>query len=130
MDVGFCPKRNKEMQMLSKIVDKEGSQTGYQGLVLGTLKVALFCILSEEGANGLKILEIEKHVLSPLQNFPPAVNNNEEKIKVIGVGGGGSNAVNRMIDGEMKGVKFWIVNIDVHYDKLVEKGIDGECLQT
>ncbi|KAG0496417.1 hypothetical protein HPP92_000949 [Vanilla planifolia] len=40
-------------------------------------------------------------------------NHNEAKIKVIGVGGGGSNAVNRMIEGSMKGVEFWIVNTDV-----------------
>lgn len=39
--------------------------------------------------------------------------NNEAKIKVIGVGGGGSNAVNRMIESSMKGVEFWIVNTDV-----------------
>ncbi|XP_006650344.1 cell division protein FtsZ homolog 2-1, chloroplastic [Oryza brachyantha] len=35
------------------------------------------------------------------------------KIKVIGVGGGGSNAVNRMIESSMNGVEFWIVNTDV-----------------
>ncbi|XP_068658639.1 cell division protein FtsZ homolog 2-2, chloroplastic-like [Aristolochia californica] len=40
-------------------------------------------------------------------------NYNEAKIKVIGVGGGGSNAVNRMIESSMKGVEFWIVNTDV-----------------
>ncbi|CAN1303172.1 Cell division protein FtsZ homolog 2-2, chloroplastic [Linum perenne] len=34
------------------------------------------------------------------------------KIKVVGVGGGGSNAVNRMIQSSMKGVEFWIVNTD------------------
>ncbi|KAI3759616.1 hypothetical protein L6452_07550 [Arctium lappa] len=39
--------------------------------------------------------------------------NYEAKIKVIGVGGGGSNAVNRMIENAMKGVEFWIVNTDV-----------------
>lgn len=38
---------------------------------------------------------------------------NEAKIKVIGIGGGGSNAVNRMIESSMKGVEFWIVNTDV-----------------
>ncbi|CAN8287438.1 unnamed protein product [Cochlearia groenlandica] len=38
---------------------------------------------------------------------------NEARIKVIGVGGGGSNAVNRMIESEMLGVEFWIVNTDV-----------------
>ena len=40
-------------------------------------------------------------------------NYNDAKIKVIGVGGGGSNAVNRMIESSMKGVEFWIVNTDV-----------------
>ncbi|XP_065855750.1 cell division protein FtsZ homolog 2-1, chloroplastic [Euphorbia lathyris] len=45
-------------------------------------------------------------------------NYNEAKIKVIGVGGGGSNAVNRMIESSMKGVEFWIVNTDVQAMKL------------
>lgn len=40
-------------------------------------------------------------------------NYDEAKIKVIGVGGGGSNAVNRMIESSMSGVEFWIVNTDV-----------------
>jgi len=31
---------------------------------------------------------------------------------VIGVGGGGSNAVNRMVDAGFTGVEFWIVNTD------------------
>lgn len=33
-------------------------------------------------------------------------------IKVIGVGGGGNNAVNRMIESGLKGVKFTVVNTD------------------
>ncbi|WCJ34318.1 Cell division protein FtsZ [Euphorbia peplus] len=45
-------------------------------------------------------------------------NYNEAKIKVIGVGGGGSNAVNRMIESAMKGVEFWIVNTDVQAMRL------------
>ncbi len=35
------------------------------------------------------------------------------RIKVIGVGGGGSNAVNRMIDAGIKGVEFIVANTDV-----------------
>jgi cell division protein FtsZ len=35
-----------------------------------------------------------------------------QKIKVIGVGGGGSNAVNRMIEAGVKGVEFVCVNTD------------------
>jgi len=34
------------------------------------------------------------------------------RIKVIGVGGGGGNAVNRMIVSEVSGVEFWTVNTD------------------
>ena len=33
-------------------------------------------------------------------------------IRVVGVGGGGSNAVNRMIRAEMMGVEFIAVNTD------------------
>ena len=33
-------------------------------------------------------------------------------IKVIGVGGGGCNAVNRMMDAGLKGVQFIAVNTD------------------
>ena len=35
------------------------------------------------------------------------------KIKVIGVGGGGGNAVNRMIQAGIKGVEFMVANTDV-----------------
>ncbi|CAM6090521.1 unnamed protein product [Calypogeia fissa] len=34
------------------------------------------------------------------------------RIKVIGVGGGGNNAVNRMIGSGLQGVEFWAVNTD------------------
>ena len=34
------------------------------------------------------------------------------KIKVIGVGGGGCNAVNRMIDNGVTGIDFWAINTD------------------
>ena len=34
------------------------------------------------------------------------------QIKVIGVGGGGSNAVNRMIEAGMKGANFLAINTD------------------
>jgi cell division protein FtsZ len=34
------------------------------------------------------------------------------RIKVIGVGGGGCNAVNRMIASELSGVEFWGINTD------------------
>ena len=36
-----------------------------------------------------------------------------EKIKVIGVGGGGNNAVNRMVEEGVRGVEFFVANTDV-----------------
>jgi cell division protein FtsZ len=38
---------------------------------------------------------------------------NTAKIKVIGVGGGGSNAVNRMIESRLEGVEFVVANTDL-----------------
>lgn len=46
------------------------------------------------------------------------------KIKVVGVGGGGGSAVNRMVDAGVKGVEFIAINTDVqalHYNKAVKK---------
>jgi len=42
-------------------------------------------------------------------NNPPRI---KASIKVVGVGGGGSNAVNRMIQSGMSGVEFWVMNTD------------------
>lgn len=52
------------------------------------------------------------NVVESLRDTSNHSNYSEAKIKVIGVGGGGSNAVNRMIESAMKGVEFWIVNTD------------------
>ncbi len=38
---------------------------------------------------------------------------NPTNIKVIGVGGGGGNAVNRMIQSGLSGVEFWLMNTDL-----------------
>lgn len=46
------------------------------------------------------------------------------KIKVVGVGGGGGSAVNRMVEAGIKGVEFVAVNTDIqalHYNKAKEK---------
>jgi len=43
------------------------------------------------------------------ENIMPS---NTAKIKVIGVGGGGGNAVNRMIASQITGVEFWSFNTD------------------
>ena len=44
--------------------------------------------------------------------------NQKPVIKVIGVGGGGGNAVNRMIDNDVQGVEFIVANTDAQVLKL------------
>ncbi|CAM8913614.1 unnamed protein product [Rhodiola kirilowii] len=73
-------------------------------------------MLRGEGSN--PVSNLDKHVTGgsdteSIGDSASPSNYNEAKIKVIGVGGGGSNAVNRMIESSMKGVEFWIVNTDV-----------------
>lgn len=49
---------------------------------------------------------------------------NPASIKVIGVGGGGGNAVNRMIKAGLSGVDFWLMNTDLqvlHYSTCKNK---------
>ena len=46
-------------------------------------------------------------------NFTPAYGESPADIKVIGVGGGGGNAVDRMIKAGLAGVEFWAMNTDV-----------------
>ena len=53
------------------------------------------------------------------------------KIKVVGVGGGGNNAVNRMIDAGIKNVEFVAVNTDkaaLLKSKATTKVVIGEKL--
>jgi len=38
--------------------------------------------------------------------------NNGAKIKIIGVGGGGTNAVNKMVEDRIKGIEFYVANTD------------------
>ncbi len=53
------------------------------------------------------------------------------RIKVVGVGGGGNNAISRMIDAQMKGVEFVAVNTDaqaLHHSRAAEKVHIGKSL--
>jgi len=49
---------------------------------------------------------------SPSPKRDQIVPSNVAKIKVIGVGGGGCNAVNRMIASGVTGIDFWAINTD------------------
>ena len=46
--------------------------------------------------------------------------NEKPIIKVIGVGGGGGNAVNRMIENDVKGVEFIVINTDAQVLRLAK----------
>ncbi|BAQ60451.1 cell division protein FtsZ [Geminocystis sp. NIES-3708] len=54
------------------------------------------------------------------------VPSNVAQIKVIGVGGGGCNAVNRMIQGNVVGVEFWQINTDA---QALAQSMATYCLQ-
>ena len=53
------------------------------------------------------------------------------RIKVVGVGGSGNNAITRMIDSKIKGVEFVAINTDaqaLHHSKASEKVHIGKNL--
>ncbi|XP_060177009.1 cell division protein FtsZ homolog 2-2, chloroplastic-like [Lycium barbarum] len=79
-------------------------------------KDSLISMLQGEGNNTFTTPRQESSsgsVTESLMDKSSLKNFNEAKIKVVGVGGGGSNAVNRMIESAMNGVEFWIVNTDI-----------------
>jgi cell division protein FtsZ len=53
---------------------------------------------------------------NPIPYEEPRINDivpsNAARIKVIGVGGSGGNAINRMVESEVSGVEFWAINTD------------------
>lgn len=55
-------------------------------------------------------LQMKNNGIKIFMDEPPITG---ARIKVIGVGGGGGNAVNRMIDAGIKGVEFIVANTDV-----------------
>lgn len=63
---------------------------------------------------GIPLYKTERARANPREEIRsnPIVPSNVAKIKVIGVGGGGCNAVNRMIASGVTGVEFWAINTD------------------
>lgn len=66
----------------------------------------------------MKIFELEE-----VQNN---YTNNPAKIKIVGVGGGGSNAVNSMIASNLQGVEFIAINTD---SQALELSLAHQCVQ-
>ncbi len=70
--------------------------------------------------------QTEKPSLEQNMNSRQIVPSNIAKIKVIGVGGGGCNAVNRMIQSNVSGVEFWQINTDA---QALSESMATYCLQ-
>ena len=54
-----------------------------------------------------------ENIISSVLNSGERPEINPTRIKVAGIGGGGGNAVNRMIKANLKGVDFWLMNTDL-----------------
>lgn len=100
-------KSNKLPQFASKIPQQYPNSSSNKDPFLNLHpEVSMLRVRGEEGNNKVT-------TTAPGRNESSPSNHNGANIKVIGVGGGGSNAVNRMIESSMKGVEFWVVNTDV-----------------
>lgn len=99
-------KSNNLPQCISKIPEQYQNSSSKDPFLNLHPEVSMLRVRGEEGNNKVT-------TTAPARNGSSPSNHNEANIKVIGVGGGGSNAVNRMIESSMKGVEFWVVNTDV-----------------
>ena len=57
-------------------------------------------------------------VSGPWQDSLSTPNYNKATIKVVGVGGGDSNAVNIMVESDIKGLEFSVINTDAQTLKM------------
>ena len=57
-------------------------------------------------------MEMVNGQMSPSPNSEGILPSQSARIEVIGVGGGGSNAVNRMIQSDLEGVAYRVLNTD------------------
>jgi cell division protein FtsZ len=92
-----------------ELVHQSSHITGYAELSIGVDNTHPF------GNSGLQFGQIPdstKGIPREESRSDNIVPGSVAKIKVIGVGGGGGNAVNRMIASEVTGVEFWSINTD------------------
>lgn len=75
--------------------------------------------LTEDSANPFRRKELIVNPNNDSKDMPredswsgDIIPSNAAKIKVIGVGGSGGNAVNRMIESQVAGIEFWSMNTD------------------
>lgn len=85
---------------------KNSQSSGQQGISLAGISTN-----NPFGHSGLSLGQNNNHPPeeNPIGDIVPG---RVANIKVIGVGGGGGNAVNRMIASDLSGVEFWSINTD------------------
>jgi cell division protein FtsZ len=71
------------------------------------------CVFKKADLGGTKMNIFAVHEEEPGPRFVPQTEPVPAIIKVIGTGGGGSNAVNRMIESGLSGVQFIAANTDI-----------------
>ncbi|KAJ9530744.1 hypothetical protein QJQ45_014902 [Haematococcus lacustris] len=61
----------------------------------------------------VQALQLHRRISAAAASNGNLLRNSEEAvIKVFGVGGGGSNAVNNMVNSDIHGIEFWVANTD------------------
>jgi len=87
---------------------KNSQSPGQQGISLAGMSTN-----NPFGHSGLSLGQNSNNNHAPEENpIGDIVPGRVANIKVIGVGGGGGNAVNRMIASDLSGVEFWSINTD------------------
>ena len=101
----WAPERYRRTRGDARVKTDEGERAF--GFVLGCYRCA--SVAGTRVSAGRKAVNTTKATRA---RCVTRASSNAATIKVVGVGGGGSNAVNRMVDADMSGVEFWIVNTD------------------
>ena len=71
-------------------------------------------------------VQVKQKTPESQMNLNQIIPSNVANIKVIGVGGGGCNAVNRMIENNVVGIEFWQINTDA---QALAQSMATYCLQ-
>ncbi len=95
----------------STVAETEQSQTSVMGSSMGAADNAYTFddTGNHAGAEGISTMEPKSGEKLKNGDIVPS---SVAKIKVIGVGGSGGNAVNRMVESDVNGVEFWSINTD------------------
>jgi cell division protein FtsZ len=91
---------------ISSSSDERQSYNGGSSSKKKTAFLGVRRILSSPSSTSSRLLGEPVRALMPDGGLSPCV------IKVVGVGGGGSNAIDRMMETRVEGVEFWAVNTD------------------